>query len=498
MARVLALDEGTTSCRAIVFDDRMEVCGSAQREFEQHFPRAGWVEHDAEAIWSAQRDVMEEAIAAAGGVDGIRCVGITNQRETTVVWDRSTGEPIHRALVWQDRRTARMCDGLREAGHEALFAERTGLVVDAYFSGTKVRWVLDHVEGARARAEKGELAFGTIDSWLIWKLTGGRVHATDVTNASRTLMWNIHTQDWDDELLGILGVPRSMLPEVVDSSGEIGRIAEGLPGAGLAITGVAGDQQAALAGQLCVREGMAKNTYGTGCFLLLQTGESARASSNRLLTTAAWRMGGAAMRYALEGSVFVGGAVVQWLRDGLGIIGSAPECDRLGGSVEDSGGVVMVPAFVGLGAPHWDQYARGAILGITRGTTRAHLCRAALESIAFSVAELLDAMRRDAGAGSIEELRADGGAAASDLLLQMQADLVRAPVVRPKHLETTAVGAAFLAGLGGGVWGSFDDLESLWEGSKRFEPSISADEASGRMARWRDAVERSKGWASGE
>ena len=491
MGHVLALDQGTTSSRAIVFDEEMTPVASAQREFEQLYPRPGWVEHDPEAIWSSQSGVMGEALEK-GGVE-IGCVGITNQRETAIVWDRETGEPVHNAIVWQDRRTAGMCDELRSSGHEPMFAERTGLLFDAYFSGTKIRWILENVAGARERAESGRLAFGTVDGWLIWKLTGGALHATDVTNASRTLLWNIHSQEWDDELLGVMGVPRAMLPEVVDSSGEIGRVASGLPAAGAPIAGVAGDQQAAMVGQLCTGVGMAKNTYGTGCFLLMQTGEEARLSENRLVTTVAWRRRGMAARYALEGSVFVGGAVVQWLRDGLGIIESAPECDELAATVEDTGGVLLVPAFVGLGAPHWDQYARGLMIGVTRGTERAHVCRAALESIAFSVADLLGAMRADAGE-EIRELRVDGGAAASDPLLQMQADLIQAPVVRPANIETTAVGAGYLAGLGTGVWGSFGEVASSWRESKRFEPEVSASSAGERMGRWREAVERAKGW----
>jgi glycerol kinase len=494
---VLSLDQGTTSSRALAFDDNASVVASAQQEFEQLYPKSGWVEHDPNAIWESQLAVMSAALEkASAGKGDVSAVGITNQRETTLVWDRETGEPICNAIVWQDRRTSSMCDDLREAGHEPTFRKKTGLVLDAYFSGTKLRWMLDNVEGARARAEAGKLAFGTVDSWLIWKLTGGTVHATDVSNASRTLFFDIHSMDWDDELLGIIGVPRSMLPTVVDSSGEIGRVADGLPGAGAPICGVAGDQQAAMVGQLCVKPGMAKNTYGTGCFLLMHTGRDAQASENRLITTVGWRRSGEPTEYALEGGVFVGGAVVQWLRDGLKIIDSAPECDRLAETVDDAGGCVLVPAFAGLGAPHWDQYARGTLVGITRGTTRAHICRAALEGIVFSVADLLGAMRADANQ-EIPELRVDGGAAASDVMLQMQADILRVPVVRPKNLETTAVGAAYLAGLASGVYGSFDELASSWNEGGRFEPRVSEAESRARMERWHEAVDRSRGWAEG-
>lgn len=495
MRHVVALDQGTTSSRALVFDESAAVVSVAQREFTQRFPEAGWVEHDPREIWESQLAVMGEAIEAAGLASGdVGAVGIANQRETTVVWDRETGEPVFNAIVWQDRRTAGICDALNASGEAARFTEKTGLVVDAYFSGTKIKWILDTVEGARENAEAGRLAFGTVDAWLIWKLTNGDVHATDVTNASRTLLWNIRTQDWDDELLGILGIPRSMLPDVVDSSGVIAEVAAGLPAAGAPIAGVAGDQQAALFGQLCTEPGMAKNTYGTGCFLLMQTGETPHASANRLLTTTAWRRAGAKQAYALEGAVFIGGAAIQWLRDGLGIIDSAPQVNDLASSVEDSGGVLFVPAFVGLGAPHWDQYARGTMVGITRGTTKAHLCRATLDAIAFSVADLLGAMQRDAE-GRVSELRVDGGTAASDPLLQIQADLLQVPVVRPENLETTAAGAAYLAGLGAGVYPSLDALAGMWKEERRFEPSIGASEARSRLGRWGDAVERSKRWA---
>jgi glycerol kinase len=495
---IVALDQGTTSSRAIVFDDAARPIASAQREFDQHYPHPGWVEHDPEAIWQSQRTVMAEALSQAGASDGdVAAVGITNQRETTVVWERETGEPIAPAIVWQDRRTAGLCDQLRGDGYAELVQQRTGLLLDAYFSGTKVRWLLDHVAGARQKAKAGRLAFGTIDSWLIWKLTGGAVHATDVTNASRTMLFDIHRQQWDEELLAMLEVPRSMLGEVVDSAGVVGHVASGLPAAGAPIAGVAGDQQAALVGQLCTEPGMAKNTYGTGCFLLMQTGQMPHTSKNKLLTTIAWRQGGQPTRYALEGSVFVGGAVVQWLRDGLGLIDTARQCDELAATVADAGGALLVPAFVGLGAPHWDPYARGTMVGLTRGTSRAHLCRAALDGIAYSVADLLEAMRGDA-ATTIRELRVDGGAAASDVLLQAQADLLQVPVVRPAELETTATGAAYLAGLGAGVFASFNELASAWAEGARFEPAIGEAAAQAKMARWHDAVDRARGWAKTE
>ncbi|MEM9064111.1 MAG: glycerol kinase GlpK [Planctomycetota bacterium] len=492
MSYIVALDQGTTSSRAIVFDREARVVASSQEEFAQQYPEPGWVEHNPEEIWRCQRDVLAEAIA---GIDRkeIRALGITNQRETTVVWDRKTGEPIANAIVWQDRRTADICDRLTTDGHRQTFASKTGLVIDAYFSGTKIKWLLDHVSGARDAAHRGDLAFGTIDCWLIWKLTCGARHATDVSNASRTLMWNIHEQAWDDELLELLGVPRSMLPEVVDSIGEAGRIAPGLPAEGVPICGIAGDQQAALAGQLCWEPGLAKNTYGTGCFMLMNTGPDARPSSNKLLTTAAWRRNDR-MTYALEGSVFIGGALIQWLRDGLGIIEHASDSGKLAETVPDSAGVVVVPAFVGLGAPHWDPHARGTILGLTRGTTSAHLCRAALEAIACSVTDLARAMEADA-AHPFRELRVDGGAAASNTLMQIQADLLQIPVVRPLNVETTALGAAFLAGIGAGIWGSLDELSTCWYEDTRFEPIMSASDAATIIGRWANAVERAKGWA---
>jgi glycerol kinase len=492
MPFVLALDQGTTSSRAIVFDEAGSIRATAQQEFRQIFPQPGWVEHDPTEIWATQSGVMHEALAKAGiGAHDVAALGITNQRETTVVWERATGRPIANAIVWQDRRTAAMCDDLRAAGKAATFAAKTGLVLDAYFSGTKLRWLLDHLPGARASAANGELAFGTIDTWLIWQLTEGRVHVTDASNASRTLLYNIHTGDWDDELLQLLEVPRNMLPAVVASSGVCARAK--IDGATIPIAGIAGDQQAALFGQACVDPGLAKNTYGTGCFLLLNTGTNAVASSNNLVTTVAWKRDGQ-LTYALEGSVFIGGAVVQWLRDGLKIIRGAAEVEPLAASVADNGGVYLVPAFAGLGAPHWDAYARGAIFGLTRGATGAHLARAALESIAFQSAEVLDAMQRDA-AITLTELRVDGGVTANNLLMQFQADLLGVPVVRPKVLETTALGAAYLAGLATGYWKSTDDIRANWQADRRFEPAMPRGRAAELRAGWDKAVARAKAWA---
>jgi glycerol kinase len=495
MQAVLAFDQGTTSSRAIAFGPDGRILASIQQEFRQIFPQPGWVEHDADEIWRTQRDVGSQALAAAGlrGSDVV-AVGITNQRETTVLWDRRTGRPVAPAIVWQDRRTASRCDALRHAGHEALFARKTGLVLDAYFSGTKLAWLLDNVPGARERATRGELAFGTIDSWLVWNLSGGRAHVTDVSNASRTLLFNIHTLEWDPELLELLDIPRQVLPRVVDSSAEVARTAcEGLPD-GLPVAGIAGDQQAALFGQACHRPGMAKNTYGTGCFLLMNTGDKPAASANRLLTTVAWRRGGRTA-YALEGSVFIAGAAIQWLRDGLGIIARAPEVDTLAASVPDPGGVYFVPALSGLGAPYWDPHARGTIVGITRGTTRAHLARATLEAIAFQSAELIEAMAADSGI-ALTELRVDGGATASNLLMQMQADLLGVPVVRPKITETTALGAAYLAGLATGFWKDEAAIAAMWSRDRVFEPTVSRGEAGERLSDWKRAVERARHWAS--
>ena len=493
MQRILALDQGTTSSRAIVFDQQGRIETVAQREFRQIYPRPGWVEHDPNEIWSTQAGVAAEAVARAGmRAEDVAGIGITNQRETAVVWDRNTGEPVYNAIVWQDRRTAGHCDRLKAEGHEDLIRERTGLVIDAYFSATKVAWILDNVEGARERADRGELAFGTIDSWLIWKLTRGRTHVTDVTNASRTMLYNIHRCEWDDELLTLLGVPRSMLPEVRSSSEVYAHTSGDLFAREIPIAGIAGDQQAALFGQMCTEPGMVKNTYGTGCFMLLNTGTEAVPSQNQLVTTIAWQIGDR-VEYALEGSIFVAGAVVQWLRDGLKIIRSAPEVEELARSVEDNGGVYLVPAFTGLGAPHWDQYARGAVFGLTRGATAGHLARAALEGIAYQVADVLHAMEADSGI-SARELRVDGGAAANDLLMQFQADILQVPVVRPRTLETTALGAAYLAGLAVGYWNGIEDIRSQWQTDRRFEPAMEAGRVEALRAGWQRALERTRGW----
>jgi glycerol kinase len=491
---VLALDQGTTSSRSLLFDDRGQVVALAQREFTQHFPQPGWVEHDATEIWQSQRATIASALQAAQATPrNIAAVGITNQRETTVLWDRATGEPVTRAIVWQDRRTANLCEELRAAGHEPEISARTGLLLDPYFSATKLAWLLDEVPGARARAERGELAFGTIDSWLLFKLTGHRRHVTDVTNASRTLLLNLRTGDWDDRLLDLMRVPRACLPEVVDSCLDAGSSIEiDLEGVKLPVTGIAGDQQAALFGQACFEPGMAKNTYGTGCFALMNTGSEPHTSRHRLLTTVAWRRG--TCQYALEGGVFMGGATVQWLRDGLGMIRSSDEIEALAASVPDTGDVYLVPAFAGLGAPQWDAAARGAIVGLTRGSNRAHIARAALESIAFQTADLIAAMQQDS-AQPLRELRVDGGAARNDLLLQFQADLLGVPVLRPVNTETTAFGAASLAGLGVGFWRSQAELTALWSLEKRFEPRMSRADAARRRERWSQAVERSRGWA---
>jgi glycerol kinase len=486
---ILALDQGTTSSRAIVFDHEGRQVAVSQKEYPQHFPQPGHVEHDPLAIWASQWSTAVDAMGKADlEATDIAAIGIANQRETTLVWDRDTGKPVYNAIVWQDRRTAADCARLRAEGLEELFARRTGLRLDPYFSGTKIRWILENVEGARAKAEAGKLMFGTVDSWLLWRLSGRTVHATDATNASRTLIYDIHRGDWDDELLQILGIPRSMLPGVKDSSGIFGESQEGIP-----IAGIAGDQQAALFGQGCFSPGTAKNTYGTGCFMLMNTGEEAVVSTNNLLTTVAWRIGGKT-EYALEGSVFMGGAVVKWLRDDLQMIRTAEECEQVAATVADSGGLYFVPAFTGLGAPHWDPYARGAVFGITRGTKRAHLCRAALESIAFQSAELADCMVKDSGI-PLKRLLVDGGAARSDLLMQFQADLLGVEVTRPKEVETTATGAAWLAGLAVGFWKNREDLLSHREVGKEFQPSRPGDEMSRMRDGWSRAVERSKGWA---
>ena len=499
MSVVLAFDQGTTSSRAILFDHEGSILGLAQREFTQHYPRPGWVEHDAEEIWKSQLGVAREVIETSGLVPkDIAAIGITNQRETTLIWDRESGDPIHPAIVWQDRRTASYCDRLVEAGHSDLIQSRTGLVIDAYFCASKIHWMLENVPGARARAERGELAFGTVDSWLFWKLTGGKVHATDVTNASRTMLLNIGTCEWDEELLELFDVPRSLLPQVLPSSHVYGESDPEHLGGPIRIGGAAGDQQSALFGQNCTKHGMAKKTYGTRFFKLMNTGEVPIPSRCKLLTTVACSTASSAgqgRQYALEGSIFIAGAAVQWLRDGLGLISSSSEVEELAASVPDSDGVYMVPAFAGLGAPTWDAYARGAIVGITRGTTKAHIARAALEGIAFQVADVLDAMRQDAGI-PIQELRVDGGASANDLLMQFQADILRVPVVRPKVIETTAMGAAFLAGLAVGYWDNIGQIEQIWQTDRVFEPSMSSAEVGERRSRWRDALQRAGGWES--
>lgn len=491
MPHVLALDQGTTSSRALVFDEAGSIVSLAQRELQQIFPQPGWVEHDPEEIWDSQIAVARKALEDAGLSAGdVAAIGITNQRETTVLWDRATGVPLANAIVWQDRRTAGMCERLTREGQEPHFRKKTGLVLDPYFSGTKLAWLLETVPGAREAAREGRLAFGTIDTWLLWKLTGGALHATDVTNASRTLLWNLHTQDWDEELLGILGIPPEVLPEVRESSEVYAETAA--LGGPIPVAGVAGDQQAALFGQACLRPGMVKSTYGTGCFLLMNTGGRPIPSQHELITTPAWAIGGRT-EYALEGSVFVGGAVVQWLRDGLGIVRSSSEIEALAASVPDAGGLVLVPAFTGLGAPHWDPHARGALVGITRGTTAGHMARAALEGIAFQVADVLSAMEADAGL-PVGELRVDGGAAANDLLMQFQADVTGVPVVRAKVQETTALGAAYLAGLAVGVWKGTEEITARWQAERTFTPAMDRGRAADLRARWSRAVERAKGW----
>jgi glycerol kinase len=490
---ILALDQGTTSSRAIVFDHDGGMVAVAQKEFAQIFPKPGWVEHDPQEIWATQIAVAVEALGR-GQIRprDVAAIGITNQRETTIVWDRETGDPVCNAIVWQDRRTAEFCDRLKREGHEALVRERTGLVIDAYFSGSKIAWILDNVPGARQRAEAGRLAFGTVDSWLVWKLTSGGTHVTDVSNASRTMLFNINTLAWDPDLLRLMNVPASMLPEVRASSEVYARVSTSLGVADVPIAGIAGDQQAALFGQMCVSPGLTKNTYGTGCFLLQNTGTRPVPSANRLVTTVAWKIGDRT-EYALEGSVFIGGAVVQWLRDGLGLIAKSADVERLAASVADNGGVYLVPAFAGLGAPHWDPYARGLMVGITRGTTAGHVACAALESIAYQVDDLLDAVSADSGI-QMSELRVDGGASTNDALLQFQANLLGVPVVRPAVTETTALGAAYLAGLAVGFWSSASEIAGQWRVDRRFEPSMPRADAARLRERWREAVGRSKGW----
>lgn len=492
---ILALDQGTTSSRAIIFDRSGSVISLAQKEFTQHFPSPGWVEHNPSEIWSSQLGVAAEAVAQAGlrGTD-IDAIGITNQRETTLVWDRHTGKPVHNAIVWQDRRTADFCDQLKAGGHEKMIREKTGLVIDAYFSATKIRWILDNVDGAKEKAAKGDLVFGTVDSWLVWNLTQGEVHATDITNASRTMLFNIHTQAWDEELLSLLDIPASMLPEVKQSSEIFGETAASIFSVKIPIAGIAGDQHAALFGQMCTAPGMVKNTYGTGCFMLMNIGDQPILSSNNLITTVAWKVNGK-IQYALEGSIFIAGAVVQWLRDGLGIIRNSAEVEPLAASVPHNDGVYFVPAFAGLGAPHWDQHARGTLVGMTRGTTAAHIARAALESIAYQTVDVLKAMEADANI-HIKELRVDGGATNNNLLMQFQADLLRTNVIRPQITETTAMGAAYLAGLATGYWKDQEEIARQWQIEKSFVPNGSEEQSLQWIKGWNNAVKTTKAWAS--
>jgi len=491
MKYILSLDQGTTSSRAILFDHAGSIVAVAQKEFPQIFPKPGWVEHNPRDIWSTQAGVAAEVLTKANvGAADVAAIGITNQRETTVVWDRTTGEPVYNAIVWQDRRTAGICDRLRARKLDRVIRRKTGLVLDAYFSATKVQWILENVKGARARAKAGELAFGTVDSWLVWNLTGGKVHVTDASNASRTMLFDISKGEWDDELLKLFGVPRSMLPEARSSSEVYG--VTRLLGTSIPIAGIAGDQQAALFGQACTKPGMAKNTYGTGCFMLMNTGTKRIASKNNLLTTVAWRIGDRT-EYALEGSIFIAGAVVQWLRDGLEFFRSAAEIEALAAGVSDTGGVYLVPAFAGLGAPHWDQYARGTIVGLTRGSTKAHIARAALEGIVLQVMDVLKAMEADAGI-KLKELRVDGGASANDLLMQLQADLLNVPVVRPRVAETTALGAAYLAGLAVGFWKNQADIARQWQVDKRFKPAMKTAARTKITKGWVRALGRAKAW----
>ncbi len=520
MIHILALDQGTTSSRAILFNALGHAVHTAQLEFKQLFPQPGWVEHDPLEIWQTQLQVIKQVLTEAGSGQSVAAIAITNQRETTVLWDRHTGQPLANAIVWQDRRTVEHCNTLRQQGHQALIQEKTGLVLDSYFSGTKLAWLLENIPGARARAERGELAFGTIDSWLVWNLTKGRAHITDPSNASRTLLFNLHTLAWDDELLALFNIPRSLLPKVVPSSGVVGQTDPTLFGRAIPIASMIGDQQAATFGQACFEPGMAKNTYGTGCFMLLNTGHQPVASQNKLLTTIGWQRAESsaqplvpeqpsrvvqaesgkhasalATTYCLEASVFMGGATIQWLRDGLNIISSAQEVEALAASVPDVADTYLVPAFTGLGAPIWDGNARGTLIGMTRGTTKAHIARAALEAIALQVADVFDAMAKDSGI-ALAELRVDGGASKNNLLMQIQADLLGVPVVRPKITETTALGAAYLAGLAIGLWSSTQEIATQWSIDRRFEPSISLADRQAKLARWHQALERSKGWAT--
>lgn len=491
---VMALDAGTTSNRCILFNEKGEMCSVAQKEFTQYFPKPGWVEHDANEIWSSQLGVAVEAMNKIGAVAGdIAAIGITNQRETTIVWDKHTGEPVYRAIVWQCRRTSEYCDSLKEKGLVEIFRQKTGLVIDAYFSGTKLKWILDNVEGARERAERGELLFGTVETWLIWKMTKGKVHVTDYTNASRTLLFNIQDLKWDDEILARLDIPKCMLPKAMPSSCIYGEADPSFLGGPIPIAGAAGDQQAALFGQTCFQPGDAKNTYGTGCFLLMNTGEKPVFSKNGLVTTIAWGLGGK-VNYALEGSIFVAGAAVQWLRDEMRLIDSSPDSEYMANKVKDTNGCYVVPAFTGLGAPHWDQYARGTIVGITRGVNKYHIIRATLESLAYQTNDVLQAMKADSGIG-LCALKVDGGASANNFLMQSQADIINAPVKRPKCVETTAMGAAYLAGLAVGYWASKEEVIKNWAMDKVFEPSISDEERRTKIAGWNKAVKYSFGWA---
>jgi glycerol kinase len=492
---ILALDQGTTSSRAILFDQAGKIVATAQEEFPQHYPKPGWVEHDPNDIWETQLRVAKGVIAAQNiSAADIAAIGITNQRETALMWDRKTGAPLHNAIVWQDRRTAKMCDELRESGFDQIIRDQTGLVTDAYFSGTKIAWMLDNVPGARERAETGDLAFGTVDTYLIWRLTGGRLHITDVTNASRTLIYDIHRQDWSDEILERLSIPRSVLPEVQPSSQVYGETDPEWFGAPIPIAGIAGDQQAATFGQACYTPGQAKNTYGTGCFMLLNTGGEAVQSNNNLLTTVAWQVADKPMQYALEGSIFIAGAAVQWLRDELQLITDAAETDALASGVNDTQGVYMVPAFVGLGAPYWDQYARGALLGLTRGAGKAHIVRATLESVAYQTRDVVEAMVMDSQL-DLQTLRVDGGMTPNNFLMQFQADILGVEVQRPAITETTALGSAYLAGLAMGFWSSQEEIAGQWSIDRSFEPQMSADQRESLYAGWQKAVERAKAWA---
>ena len=491
---ILALDQGTTSSRAIVFDKKGEIKSTAQKEFKQIYPKAGWVEHDGNEIWSTQAGVAAEAITSAGlNGSNIAAIGITNQRETTLIWDRKTGKPVYNAIVWQDRRTSDYCDQLKSEGLVEKFKEKTGLILDSYFSGTKIKWILDNVDGVRERAEKGELAFGTMDTWLVWNFTRGETHITDVTNASRTMIYNIHDLEWDDELLEILNIPKSLLPEVRQSSEVYAKTKTTLFATEVPIAGIAGDQQAALFGQRCIESGMVKNTYGTGCFMMMNTGQKPIKSENNLLTTIAWQVNDK-VEYALEGSIFIAGAVVQWLRDELGIIRKSGDVEKLAASVDDNDGVYLVPAFAGLGAPHWDQHARGTMVGLTRGSNAGHIARAALEGIAYQALDVLKSMEADSGI-DIKELRVDGGATANNLLMQFQSDILQAPVIRPKTLETTALGAAYLAGLAVGYWKDYSEIEEQWQVDKRFKPEMDKAESDRLIKGWDKALKAAKAWS---